>query len=133
MLTLPAERNIRHRHPNNHVEFLSNCIRSTISNFCPSKIDICHFTDVSWMTNEIKYTLSKKTKIYKEYIQNINDFDYKERLDLKMIETRNLILNAKENYYKSEGNKLLVPSLDSKILNSFLGNNIIPIIPPHSK
>ena len=51
-----------------------------------------------------------------------------------MIETSNLIANAKESYYKNEGKKLLDPSLGPKkywsILNSFLGNKKMPTIPP---
>ena len=51
-----------------------------------------------------------------------------------MIETSNLIANAKENYYQNEGKKLLNISLGPKkywsILNIFLGNKKIPIIPP---
>ena len=47
----------------------------------------------------------------------------------KMIETSNLIANAKENYYQNEGKKLLNISLSPKkywsILNSFLGNKRI--------
>ena len=51
-----------------------------------------------------------------------------------MIETSNLIANAKENYYKNEGKKLLDSSLGPKkywsILNSFLINKKMPTIPP---
>ena len=51
-----------------------------------------------------------------------------------MIETSNLIANAKENYYTNEGKKLLDSSLGPKkywsILNSFLTNKKMPTIPP---
>ena len=64
----------------------------------------------------------------------INDLGYKQLLHEKMIETSNFIANAKENYYQNEGKKLLDISLGPKkywsILNSFLGNKKIPIIPP---
>ena len=47
-----------------------------------------------------------------------------------MIETSNLIANAKENYYKNEGKKLLDSSLVPKkywsTLNSFLTNKNMP-------
>ena len=46
----------------------------------------------------------------------------------------NLILSAKEYYYKNEGVKLPHPSLGPNkywsILNSFLGEKKMPIIPP---
>ena len=51
----------------------------------------------------------------------------------KMIETSNLIVSAKENYYKNEGEKLLDPSLGTEkywsLLNSYLGRKKMPIIP----
>ena len=50
-----------------------------------------------------------------------------------MIETSNLIVRAKENNYKNEGEKLLDPSLGPKkywsILNDFLREGKMPIIP----
>ena len=59
---------------------------------------------------------------------------YKQLLNEKMIETSNLIANAKENYYTNEGEKLLDSSLGPKkywsILNSFLANKKMPTIPP---
>ena len=58
----------------------------------------------------------------------------KQLLNEQMIETSNLIANAKENYYKNEGKKLLDSSLGPKkywsILHSFLTNKKIPKIPP---
>ena len=33
------DRNIRQKHPENQVEFLSNCILNLFSNFCPNKSD----------------------------------------------------------------------------------------------
>ena len=51
-----------------------------------------------------------------------------------MVETINLIANAKENYNKKEGKKLLDSSLGPKkywsILNNFLTNKKMPTIPP---
>ena len=55
------------------------------------------------MTSEIKNKLKEKTKIYKKYVKNNYDIGYKQLLNEKMIETSNLIANAKENYYKNEG------------------------------
>ena len=50
----------------------------------------------------------------------------------QMTETSNLILSAKEKYYKNEGVKLLDPSLGPKkywsILNSFLGKKKMPVL-----
>ena len=49
-------RGIQHRNSNNQVEFLTNCIYNTFSNFCPHKIVKCYHKDAPWMTNEIKQT-----------------------------------------------------------------------------
>ena len=58
-------------------------------------------------TNERKYKLNEQTKIYKKYFKNINVPGYEELLNERMIETHNLVLNAKENYYKNQGSILL--------------------------
>ena len=85
------------------------------------------------MTSEIKQKLKEKKTIYNKYVKNKYDLDYKQLLREKMIETCDLIAHAKENYYQNEGKKLLNISLGPKkywsILNSFLGNIKIPIIP----
>ena len=61
---------ILHRNPNNQAEFLSNCIKNTFSNHCPSKVVSCHHKDAPWMSSEIKNKLKEKTKIYKKYVKN---------------------------------------------------------------
>ena len=124
----------QHRNPNNQVEFLTDCILNSFSNFCPNRIITCRHKDAPWMTNEIKLKLKEKTNIYKKYVKNKYDLGYKQLLHEKMNETSNLITNAKNKYYVNEGKKLLDPALGPKkywsILNSFLGNKKMPIIPP---
>ena len=125
---------IQHRNFNNQVEFLTDSILNTFSNFCPNKTITCRHKDAPWMTSEIKQKLKEKTQIYRKYVKNKYDVGFKQLLNNKMIETSNLIGNAKEKYYKNEGNKLLDPTLGPKkywsILNSFLGNKKMPTIPP---
>ena len=86
------------------------------------------------MTSEIKHKLKEKTKIYKKYVKNNYDIGYKQLLNDETIETSNLIENAKENYYKNDGKKLLDSSLGPNnywsILNSFSTNKKITTIPP---
>ena len=48
------------------------------------------------MTTEIKHKLNEKTKIYRKYVKNKYDVGFKQLLNNKMIETSNLIANAKE-------------------------------------
>ena len=52
------------------------------------------------MNSEIKHKLKEKTKIYKKYVKKNYDIGYKQLLNEKMIETSNLIANAKRNYNK---------------------------------
>ena len=107
---------------------------SVFSNFCPNEVIKCCHRDAPWMTNVIKQRLKEKTKIYNKYVKNKYDVGYKELLDICKRETCDLISSAKEIYYKCEGKKLLDPSLGPKmywpILNSFLGKNKVPEMPP---
>ena len=52
------------------------------------------------MTNEIKQKLKEKTKIYKKYVKNKFDVGYRQLLNEKMSESSNLIVKAKDSYYK---------------------------------
>ena len=53
------------------------------------------------MTNEIKQKLEEKTKIYKKYVKNKFDVGYRQLLNEKMSESSNLIVKAKDSYYKN--------------------------------
>ena len=83
------------------------------------------------MTNEIKYKLKEKTKIYRKF-KKINILVINNLLNEKTIETSNLIVRAKENYNKTGGKRL--PTWGTKqnwsTLDSFLGKKNMPIIPP---
>ena len=128
------ERTFRPKNVNDQVEFLTNSINHVFTNFCPNRTIKCRAKDAPWMTNEIKIKLKEKKKLYKKFIQNTNDLGYKYLLETKMLETSDLILKTKEDYYSKEGLKLTDPSLGPKrywsILNSFLGKRKLPLIPP---
>ena len=70
----------------------------------------------------------------KKYVKNNFDPGYKQLLDEKIQQTSKLVMDAKESYFRGQGKKLLDPSLGPKkywsILNNFLQNKNIPIIPP---
>ena len=118
----------------NRKEFLTSSIINIFSAFCPNRVVTCRYKDATWMTSEIKQKLKEKKKIYNKYVKNKYDLGYKQLLHEKMIETSNLVANAKENYYQNEGKKItqyfLGPKMYWSILNSFLGNKKIPITPP---
>ena len=122
------ERNIFHKYPNNQVEFLTESILNTFSNFCPNKTVIRRFKDKPWMTNEIKQKLKEKAEVYKKYVKNNFDPGYKQLLDEKIQQTSKLVMDAKERYFSEQGKKLLDPSLGAKnywsILNNFLQKRI---------
>ena len=94
------DRCIKNRNYNNQVEFLTNAISNAFSNFCPHKIIKCRHKDAPWLTSEIRQMLKEKNRIYKKYVKNKYDLGYKQLLHDKMAETSELIINAKENYYK---------------------------------
>ena len=105
LLSINWERTIRQKNVNNQVEFLTDSIENICSNYCPHRIVVCRHKDAPWMTNEIKCKLKEKTKIYRNFV--------KKQIPL-WTETSNLILSAKQKYYKNEGVKLLDSSLGPK-------------------
>ena len=65
LFEINLERNTFHTNPNNQVEFLTESILNTFSNFGPNKTVIRRFKDKPWMTNEIKQRLKEKAKVKK--------------------------------------------------------------------
>ena len=125
------ERNIGHKNPNNQVEFLTESLLNTFSNFCPNKTVIRRFKDKPLMTNEIKQKFKEKAKVYKKYGKNNFDPGYKHYE--KIQQSSKLVMDAKDRYFSEQGKKLLDPSSGAKkywsILNILQKKNI-PIIPP---
>ena len=107
--------NIRYKNPNNQVNFLTNCIINNFPNFCPSKIITCRYKDAPWITSEIKQKYKEKTKIYKKYVKNKHNSEYKQLLDDKILETGNFIKITKERYYSEFGRELIDPSVGPKM------------------
>ena len=103
------ERNIVHKNPNNHVEFQTESILNTFSNFCPNKTVIRRFKYKPWMTNEIKQKLKEKAKIYKKYVKNNFDPGYKQLLDEKIQQSSKVVMDVKERYFSEQGKKLNRP------------------------
>ena len=118
-LRTPTRRNnnpqiYRDKNPNNHVEFQTESILNTFSNFCLTKTVIrpC-------MTNEIKQKLKEKAKVYKKYVKNNFDPGYKQLLDEKIQQSSKLI---RERQFREQGKKLLDPSLGPNKYWSTLNN-----------
>ena len=116
------ERNIFHKNPNNQVEFLTESILNTFSNFCPKKTVIRRFKDKPWMTNEIEQKLKERLKSIKSMLKTTLIPGYKQLLDEKIQQSSKLVMDAKEKYFSKQGKKLFDPSLGSKKYRSILNN-----------
>ena len=136
LLSVNWDRNIRNKNPNNHVNFLTNCIINSFRNFCPNKIITCQYKDAPWITFEIKQKLKEKTKIYKLNMLKITILPYTRNcLTInKILENSNLIKITEERYCSEPGRKYLNHHIGPKkycsILNTFLGKKKMPSLPP---
>ena len=133
LFTMNWERNIFHKNPNKHVEFLTESILNTFSNFCPNKTVIRRFKDKPWMTSEIKQKLKEKAEVYTKYVKNNFDPGYKQLLDEKIQQSSKLVMDAKERYFSEQGKKLLDLSFGPTNIGLyyfFLQKKNLPIIPP---
>ena len=86
------------------------------------------------MSTNIKTLSRRKNKAFKRYKKNGYKNEDKEIVDRLRNECQEAIVNAKENYLKNLGSKLVDPTTGQKsywkILNKFLNKCKIPKIPP---
>ena len=105
-----------------------------MSNFIPNEEKIFRPRDPAWFTRDIRNHLKKHNKTYKKF--KVNGFREEEKttVDKSKFEINEMILDAKEKYLKSQGEKLADPTTGPKtywkILNTFLNKCKIPRIPP---
>ena len=105
-----------HRNFNEKLNFLTSCILNIFQIFCLSTNIIVECKDAPWMTNKIKSLLTKKTKLYKQYMDDITAHVSK------------LISETKQNYLANQSNKL--NDKYWSILNTFLNKRKIPMLQP---
>ena len=105
------------------------------SNFIHRKTIKSKFKEPPWMSKEIKTSMRKKNRLYKQYVSNWFDADDMTSLKNQSIYCTDLIKSSKDNHYKKLANKLKYPPLLGpkaywSILNGFLGKAKIPMILP---
>ena len=120
--------------PTQQVHLLNKTILNIMSNFIPNEEKTFRPRDPPWFTRNIKNVLKKHNKIYNKFKENGFTDEDRAAVDRSKTEINDLILIAKENYLKSQGERLADPSTGSKtywkILNTFLNKCKVPRIPP---
>ena len=116
------------------VNLLNKTILNIMSNFIPNEKKIFRPKEPPWFTKDIKSRLKKHNKIYKKFkVNGFKNVD-KETVENSKSEISELIVDAKERYMKSQGEKLADPNIESKtywkIINIFLNKCKVPRIPP---
>ena len=120
--------------PSEQVDLLNDYILNVISNFVPTEIKKFSPNDPPWFTCEVRRVLKKQNSLYKKYKKNGFQENEKVAIDNHRALCADTILKAKENFLKSQGDKLsdtrTAPKTYWKIINSFLNKCKIPRIPP---
>ena len=119
---------------NEQVELLNVTLLNIFRNFIPHKIIKSNCRDAPWISNIIKTSLRKKSRLYKKFIKN--GCKESDLIELKNHSSycSDLISSSKKEYFNKLSNKLSNPYIGPKtywsILNGILGKVKIPAIPP---
>ena len=120
--------------PNRQVSILNETILNIMGNFIPSKMKTFRPSEPPWFNNDIRHSLKKHNKIYRNY--KINGFKEQDKANMENSkkDISDKIQGAKENYLKSQGEKLADRTTGRKtywkIMNEFLNKCKVPRIPP---
>ena len=129
-----AQELLKLKNPTHQVQLLNKTILNIMSNFIPNEEKTFCPRDPPWFSKSIKNLLKKHNKIYKKFKENGYTVEDRVLVDRSKTEVNDMILVAKENYLKSQGERLADPSTGSKtywkILNNFLNKCKVPRIPP---
>ena len=116
---------------NEQVDLLNDTL---LNNFIPHKIIKSNCRNAPWISNIIKTSLRKKSRLYKKFTKNgCKEADL---IELKSHSSycSDLISSSKKEYFNKLSNKLSNPYIGPKsywsILNGILGKVKIPAIPP---
>ena len=125
---------LRLQNPTDQVTLLNKTIINIMSNFVPNEFKTFRPSEPPWYNNKVKHSLKKHNRLFKKYKDNGYTESDKLKVEQSKSEVSTLILEAKENYLVSQGEKLADPSTGQKtywkILNGFLNKCKIPRIPP---
>ena len=118
---------------NDKIKMLNETLLNIFNNFIPNKMSKFDYKKPVWMNKEITLLLKKRSKIIKKYYSDPADHNKTLMLSTANECTR-FIIATKEKFLTRLSAKLQDPSTAPKtywsILNRFLSNNMLPIIPP---
>ena len=119
---------------NEKVSLFNKTILNILNNYIPHETIICDDKDPSWFNSRIKSLIEKKNKIRKSYQRFKSNSQLLSKLNLLQEQLYLLINKSKQNYYSRVASKLANVQRNSKtywsLLNRFLNNKKIPLIPP---
>ena len=123
-----------HLDVNEQVELLNVTLLNIFRNFIPHKIIKSKSRDAPWISNIIKTSLRKKSRLHRKFITN--GCKEADSINLKNHSSycSDLISSSKKEYFNKLSIKLSNPHIGPKtywsILNGILGKVKIPAIPP---
>ena len=119
---------------NEKVSLFNKTILNILNNYIPHETIICDDKDPPWFNSRIKSLIENKNKIRKSYQRFKSNSQLLSKLNLLQEQLYLLINKSKQNYYSRVASKLTNVQRNSKtywsLLNRFLNNKKIPLIPP---
>ena len=119
---------------NEKVSLSNKTILNILNNYIPHETIICDGKDPPWFNSRIKSLIGNKDKIRKNYQRFKSNSQLLSKLNLLQEQLYLLINKSKQNYYSRVASKLANVQRNSKtywsLLNRFLNNKKIPLIPP---
>ena len=119
---------------NEKVSLFNKTILNILNNYIPHETIICDDKDPPWFNSRIKSLIENKNKIRKSYQRFKSNSQLLSKLNLLQEQLYFLINKSKQNYYSRVASKLTNVQRNSKtywsLLNRFLNNKKIPLIPP---
>ena len=133
-LTISTEKAFSNTNINEKVSLFNKTILNILNNYIPHETIICDDKDPPWFNSRIKSLIENKNKIRKNYQRFKSTSQLLSKLDLLHEQLCLLINKSKQNFYSRVASKLTNVQRNSKtywsLLNRFLNNRKIPLIPP---
>ena len=132
-LTISTEKAFSNTNINEKVSLFNKTILNILNNYIPHETIICDGKD-PWFNSWIKSLIENKNKIRKNCQRFKSSSQLLSKLDLLQEQLCLLINKSKQNFYSRVASKLTNVQRNSKtywsLLNRFLNNRKIPLIPP---
>ena len=133
-LTISTEKAFSNTNINEKVSLFNKTILNILNNYIPHETIICDDKDPPWFNSRIKSLIENKNKIRKNYQRFKSSSQLLSKLHLLHEQLCLLISKSKQNFYSRVASKLTNVQRNSKtywsLLNRFLNNRKIPLIPP---